>query len=448
MEIKNKHIAIIGAVRSGLAAARLVKRLGGIPFVSDMNSEEKLSESKMFLADENIEYEFGGHSEKVFSSDLIITSPGVPSDAEVLKKSNEKNIKIISEVEFASLFCRAKIIAVTGSNGKTTTTSLISHLLNESGLKCHSAGNIGRAFSDVVLEAEENEFVALEVSSFQLDFIDKFKPDFALLLNITPDHLDRYENNFQNYINSKIRIFENQNEKDILVINSDDEILQKNISGVSPKLFRFSTRKELQNGAFLLNGGLYFQNGDKRESICAVSDLSLKGEHNISNVLSVIVTAKLLEIENEKIKSALGSFPGVAHRLEFVRELNGVEYINDSKATNVDSVWYALRSFEKPVYLILGGKDKGNNYDEIKDPVGKNVVKIFALGSSARKVYDYFKNLIDVEIAESLEEAVTAANREAKPGSVVLLSPACASFDMFDNYEHRGTVFKEAVNRL
>ena len=448
MNIKDKHIVIIGAVRSGLAAAKLVKKLGGIPFVSDMGDEAKLSESKKFLVEENIDHEFSGHSEKIFETDLIVTSPGVPSDSEALKKAAEKNIRVISEVEFAAQFCEGKIIAVTGSNGKTTTTSLIAHVLNESGKVCYAAGNIGRAFSDIAAEVKKDEFVALETSSFQLDFIDEFKPEFALILNITPDHLDRYENKFQNYIDSKIKIFENQDSNDKLIINADDNVIAKNISEVKSDLYQFSTNRKVKKGAFLFEDGLYFVEKNNEEKICSVTDLSLKGEHNIYNVLSVIIIAKLLEIENEKIKKSFGTFPGVEHRLEFVRELNGVEYINDSKATNVDSVRYALRSFDKPIYLILGGKDKGNDYNEIREPVLKNVTKIYAVGSSSKKIYDFFNGIVKVEIFDTIEDAVKSAKNDAPEGSVVLLSPACASFDMFKSYEHRGKVYKEVVNKL
>ena len=448
MNIKDKHIVIIGAVRSGLAAAKLVKELGGIPFVSDLGSEEKLAESKKLLVEENIDHEFGKHSEKIFETDLIITSPGVPSDSEALQKAAEKNIRIISEVEFAAQFCEGKLIAVTGSNGKTTTTSLITHVLNESSKICYSAGNIGRAFSDIVTNVKKGEYVALETSSFQLDFIKDFKPKFALILNITPDHLNRYENNFQNYIDSKIRIFMNQDSNDKLIINADDEVIAKNISEVKPDLYEFSTKKKVTKGAFLFEDGLYFIEKNNEEKICSVYDLSLKGEHNIYNVLSVIIVAKLLKIKNEKIVEALGSFPGVEHRLEFVRKLKGVEFINDSKATNVDSVRYALQSFDRPIYLILGGQDKGNDYNEIKESVKNNVAKIYAIGSSSKKIYNFFNGRVDVEIIDSLEEAVVSANAEAQEESVVLLSPACASFDMFNSYEQRGKIFKEAVNKL
>jgi UDP-N-acetylmuramoylalanine--D-glutamate ligase len=448
MNIEGKKISIIGAVRSGIGAAKLAKKLGAIPFVSDSSPREKLEKSISVLEAEGINYECESHSSKVFDCDFIITSPGVPTNSAVLSTARGKGIKIISEVEFASRFCKGNIIAITGTNGKTTTTSLMSHVLNECGIKCYTAGNIGDAFSEKVLDVKENEFVTLETSSFQLDFIEEFKPKFSMILNITPDHLDRYENSFQKYIASKIGMTDNLDENDFFIYNADDMHTSETIKNNRFKKLGFSIRKEIENGVYSLNGKMFYSKNGKAEEVCAVSDLFIKGEHNVANALSVLAVVKTLDLPNKKIKHAFGSFKGVEHRIEFVRELNGVEYYNDSKATNVDSVWFALRTFDKPIYLILGGKDKGNNYDQIRELVEKNVKKIYAIGSSANKVYDYFKDIVDTEYKQSMEACVESARKEAAPGTVVLLSPACASFDMFDNYEHRGKVFKEAVNKL
>lgn len=448
MDITNKKITVLGAVKSGIGAARLIKKQGGIPFISDFGTKEKLAGQIELIEADGIDYECGQHSERAFDCDFIITSPGVPTDSYPIIEAKKRNIKIISEVEFASLFCKGKVIAITGTNGKTTTTSLCAHLLNECGLKAYSAGNIGLAFSEIALEVKENEYVALEVSSFQLDYVDTFKPAFSMILNITPDHMDRYNHSLEEYTAAKLNVAKNQDENDYLITNADDKNtpVGKITSGV--KKLQFSTREKVANGAYCKEGKMFFVLDGKEEHVCNAGDLFIKGEHNIANALSVLAVAKLIGLPNEKIKAAFSSFPGVEHRIEFVRELNGVKYYNDSKGTNVDSVWYALRSFDQPVYLILGGKDKGNDYNQIKEPVLKVVKKIYAIGISAQKVYDFFSPFIPVEKISTLEDCVIKGSKEAKAGEVVLLSPACASFDMFDNYEHRGKVFKQAVMSL
>ena len=448
MNINGKHITILGAVRSGFAAAKLAKSLGAIPFVSDLSDYEKLKDNFDGLKKEKIDFEFGTHSSRVYDCDFIVTSPGVPSRSEVLIEAKKRNIEVISEIEFASWFCKGDIIAITGSNGKTTTTMLTGHLFNHCGKKAFLAGNVGTAFSDIALDVEPGDIVALEVSSFQLDFVKSFQPKISVILNVTPDHLDRYENNFENYLNSKLRVFCNQTVENYYVSNADDKNLSTEITNKDVARYMFSLNNEVEKGTYLLNDEIVFIAEGKKEIVCAVKDISLKGEHNIANVMAVVNFAKIYNLDSVKIKEALATFPGVEHRLEFVRRVNGVDYINDSKATNVDSVWYALRSFDKPLYLILGGKDKGNDYSQILDPVKANVKKIYAIGSSAKKVFDYFTPYINVEIIDSLEECVSKANEEAESDSIVLLSPACASFDMFENYEHRGKVFKEAVKKL
>ena len=448
MDIKNKNITIIGAVKSGVGAAKLIKKLGGHPFVSDSGTESKLTEYITKLKAADIEFEIGSHSERIFQCEIMIVSPGVPSNAEVLVKAREKGIKLISEIELAGYFCKGNIIAITGTNGKTTTTSLCGHIMNACGFKTYLAGNIGLAFSEIALDVKEDEFVSLEVSSFQLDLIDGFKPKVAMILNITPDHLNRYENKFENYINSKLRIYKNMDAGDYLVLNNDDEVLTKSLTKRNSKDLFFSLNKEQNNGCYVKDGKVIFARDGKEEFSCGIADINLKGEHNIANAMASICAAKIFGGDNKKITGALSSFQGVEHRLEFVREIDGVKFINDSKATNVDSVWYALKSFDEPIFLILGGLDKGNDYNQIKDLVLKNVVKIYAIGSSADKVFNFFHSFVKVEIKPSLQEVVLAANNEARQNEIVLLSPACASFDMFDSYEHRGKVFKEAVNNL
>jgi UDP-N-acetylmuramoylalanine--D-glutamate ligase len=394
----------------------------------------------------NVDYEISGHSNKIYDCDLIVTSPGVPSNAEIILTAIEKGIKVISEIEFASWFCEGKIIAITGTNGKTTTTSLCAHVLNAAGYKCYIAGNIGVPFSDIVTLVQHNEFVALEVSSFQLDHIDSFKPNYAILLNITPDHLDRYENRFDLYIKSKMRISQNQTIGDVFIYNGDDDNIPLGYVHEEIDLYAFSINKNLSNGSFVEDEWIIHSKHKNTQYICRKSDLALKGEHNVQNSLAVINAAIHIGLTPEEISLGLSNFLGVEHRLEFVREVNGVLVINDSKATNVESVWYALRSFEDPIYLILGGKDKGNDYSRIREEVIRRVKKIYAIGSSAEKVYEYFRSIKEVEIIDTLESTVNKGLQEAKAGDVFLLSPACASFDMFKNFEDRGTKFKKLVN--
>lgn len=446
LEVKNKKISIIGAVRSGLGAAKLAKHLGAIPFVSDSSSEEKLKASIEVLQKEKIDFEAGIHSEKVFDCDLMVVSPGVPSDSEVIKNAKSKNIKIISEIEFASSFCKANVIGITGTNGKTTTTSLCDYLFNECGVKSYSAGNIGLAFSEIAAKAKENEFVSLEISSFQLDLIDEFKPKVAMILNITPDHLNRYENSVEKYALSKLKIYENQDENDFLILSKDSELLNQYFKKPKSNIFFFSTSKKVSNGCYLENDEVRFVKNDLVEFSCKISDIFIKGEHNIQNAMAVIIAAKIFNLNNEKILEALKSFKGVEHRLELVREIEGIKFINDSKATNVDSVVVALKSFDDPIFLILGGQDKGNDYSMIEDLVIEKVKKIYAIGSSAEKIFNYFHSKVKTEIKKDFDEVINTALSEAREGDIVLLSPACASFDMFDNYEHRGKVFKEIIN--
>lgn len=446
METKNKKISIIGAVRSGIGAAKLSKQLGAFPFVSDSGNEEKLKDSIEYLQNEKIEYEIGKHSDRVFDCDLMVVSPGVPSDAEVIKSAKSRNIKIISELEFGSLFCNANLIAITGTNGKTTATTLCDYLFNECGVKTYTAGNIGVAFSGIALEAKPDEFVALEVSSFQLDLIDTFKPKVAMILNITPDHLNRYENSIDKYAASKLRIFENQDADDYLILNKDSELLNKYFKRSKSLVLFFSTTKKVSNGCYLDGENIKYVRNDKDEFSCKVSDVFIKGEHNIQNAMAVIIAAKIFNLDNNKILEALRTFKGVEHRLELVREIDGVKFINDSKATNIDSVIVALKSFNDPILLILGGLDKGNDYSMIEDLVIDKVKKIYAIGASADKVFNYFHSKVKTEIKKDLNEVVNSAISEARDGDIVLLSPACASFDMFDSYEHRGKVFKEIVN--
>ncbi len=366
MNLKGKNITVIGAGRSGIGAAKLIKKVGGNPFVSDAGKENELSESINTLKESGINYESGTHSDRVYDCETMVVSPGVPADAAVLNNARERNIKLISEVEFAYEFCKGKIIAITGTNGKTTTTSLCGYVFNNCGFKTHIAGNIGLAFSEIVLDVKENDFVALEVSSFQLDLIDKFKPEVAMILNITPDHLNRYDDDLEKYAASKQQIYKNQDENDYLILNGSNETVLKYLEDHKSKSYFFSQNGEQNFGCYLDNDEVVFKSDNDEKFRCNKSDINLRGEHNLANAMAVIIAAKINDLDNDKIVDALQTFKSVEHRLELVREIDGVKFINDSKATNVDSVWYALRSFDEQIFLILGGQDKGNDYDQIK----------------------------------------------------------------------------------
>lgn len=450
---KYKKITIIGSAKSGVAAARLFKKNGYDVFLSEYSAQSKID--PVFINEitaNGIEHEFGGHSSRVYDADLLIVSPGVPQKSEVIRTAKEKGIDIVSEVEAASWFCKGKIIAITGTNGKTTTTTLIGEIFKDAGFKTYVCGNIGKPFSEISEDTDENSIVVLEASSFQLDNIMNFKPFISILLNITPDHLDRYDS-YEKYAESKMRITENQNNSDYFVFNYDDELVKKSSgSSVKAKLSAFSlspaVKEKIDNGAYVDNFDLIYFYYMGEENIIDTQKLIIKGQHNVYNTMASVISARIFGIEKEFIKKTVENFKGVEHRLEFVRELNGVRFYNDSKATNVNSVWYALKGFNEPLVLILGGRDKGNDYSQIEKEVKENVKHIVAIGESKMKVYDYFKNFLPVTIAVSMKEAVEAAFKNSSKGEVVLLSPACASFDMFDNYEHRGREFKKIVNLL
>lgn len=449
MDLINKKVTVIGCRKSGVAAAKLVKQLGGIPFVSDLNNDDKMALFVEELVNNEIQFEVGGHTEKIYDADLLVISPGVPSDSPSIKEALIRGIKVVSEIEFGSLYCKGKIIAITGTNGKTTTTSLMGHIIETSGRKSYVAGNIGiKAFCEIALDVGEDEYIVLEISSFQLDFIESFKPKIAMILNITPDHLNRYNNKFANYIASKYRIFMNQESTDYLILNGDDPVFDKYPVTTKSKIKYFSLLKQIEDGIGVNENSFKLKLSENQEFECKLDELKLPGEHNIANAMATIIAAKIIGVTDEDIVKGLNSFKAVEHRIEFVEEIKGVRYYNDSKATNIDSVWYALKSFTEPIYLILGGLDKGNDYNQIKNLIVERVKKIYAIGSSADKVYDFFNGIKPVEKKESLQDCINSAYIEAKAGEVLLLSPACASFDMFDSYEHRGRVFKDGVRSL
>lgn len=449
--IEGKKFSIIGAARSGVAVAKLLKRHKAIVFVSDVAPAGKMQQTVAELDKAAIAYETGGHTQKALDADVLVLSPGVPSDVQVVRDATAKGLKVVSEVEAASWFCPSPIVAVTGTNGKTTTTTLIGRIFEDAKRKSVIAGNIGTAFSEVVDQMDGQSTAILEISSFQLDHIESFRPTVATVLNITPDHLDRYDHSFDRYVASKCRIFENQQTGDTLIYNGDDEVTRTNVHrrlGREVKALPFSVRSTMEEGAFVANHRLKVRIDREESDIIDIDELTIKGQHNLYNAMAASLTAMVMGIPTASLRATLRNFKGVEHRLEFVREVNGVSYINDSKATNVDSVWYALQSFQSPLILLLGGRDKGNDYSRLLDLVGKHVKTIVAIGESADKVVSAFKQVVPVEKASSMDEAVDVASKLAVRGDAVLLSPACASFDWFENYEHRGRVFKDIVSRM
>jgi len=450
-EIAGKKITVIGAARSGAGVAQLLKEKGAAVFVSDSGPAEKLRAQMKVMASMDIDIETGGHSNRVYDAEMMVLSPGVPSTAPVVREARRRELRIISELELASWFCPCPIVAVTGTNGKTTTTTLIGRLLHDGQKRHVVAGNIGTAFSSVVSELDDASVAVLEVSSFQLDDIESFHPKISIILNITPDHLDRYEHSFDRYIASKCRVFENQTKEDVLIYNDDDAVTREHVerlAGSHVRLMPFGLHHAFEEGSYVDRGRLFTRIDGQAQDVIGVEEISIKGIHNLYNSMAAALTAQLMAVSVPSIRATLRNFKGVEHRLEFVREVNRVKFVNDSKATNVDSVWYALQTFKEPIVLLLGGRDKGNEYGKLADLTSKHVKAIVAIGESSEKVYRAFLSLCPVIKAASMEDAVKAASTLASPGDVVLLSPACASFDWFDNYEHRGRVFKEIVNAL
>jgi UDP-N-acetylmuramoylalanine--D-glutamate ligase len=443
----NKHIAILGAGESGVGAAILAKKMGWNVFVSDFGAIK--DEFKTELTVNGFEWEEGKHSEeRILNADLVIKSPGIPDKAPLIKKLREKGVKIISEIEFGGYYSNAKTIAITGSNGKTTTTMLTYHILKKAGINVGLAGNVGKSFAKQI--AEENfDWYVLELSSFQLDDMFDFRADIAILTNITPDHLDRYNYEMQNYVDSKFRILQNQTNNDWFIYNFDDPIIQAEVEKrlINAKTAPFSLVKEQEVGGFADEQQITININE--QLTMSIHDLALKGKHNTQNSLASGIASRILEIRKEVVRESLEDFVNVEHRLEFVAKVHGIEFINDSKATNVNSTWFALESMEQPTVWIVGGVDKGNDYSELTDLVRDKVKAIICLGVDNKKLIESFTGVVDTIVeARSAMEAVAYGYRLAKKDETVLLSPACASFDLFENYEDRGNQFKEAVRSL
>lgn len=441
-------MVVLGAGESGVGTAILAKKQGFEVFVSDRDCIAE--KHKKVLINNEINFEEGAHSEtNILTADLVMKSPGIPDKVSLVQQLKLKGIPVISEIEFASKYTEGTIIGITGSNGKTTTTMLVNHLLKKAGLNVGMAGNIGVSFAGLVAN-EKHDYYALELSSFQLDGIKDFAPHIAIITNITPDHLDRYDYKFENYINSKFNITKNQTESDFLIYDADDKGIVNWLKNnkVKAVLLPFSIEKELNKGAFLKNDNIILK--DKiEETIMSISTLALKGKHNTKNAMAAAMAASLLKVRKDIIRESLEDFEGAEHRLEPVLKINGVQYINDSKATNVNATFYALDSMRAPTVWIVGGVDKGNDYLDLMPLVREKVKAIICLGVDNHKIIQTFGNVVDFIIeTQGAEEAVKVAYKIAEKGDNVLLSPACASFDLFENYEDRGNKFKQAVSEL
>ena len=442
-----KRIVVLGAGESGAGAAVLAKAKSFNVFVSDMSAIK--DKYKKLLNDHNIEWEEGQHTEeKILNADEIIKSPGIPKEAPIVKKLIEQGTHIISEIEFAGRYTNSKMVCITGSNGKTTTTSLIYHIFKDAGYDVGLAGNIGKSLALQIAE-EPHDYYVIELSSFQLDDMYDFRANIAILLNITPDHLDRYDNQFEKYADSKMRIIQNQTHEDCFIYWNDDPVIKRELEKFDVKAvqYPFSELKEkgsigyIEEGQYTLEQPTPFNMEQE--------DLSLTGKHNIYNSLAAGLASNISGIKKESIRKSLSDFPGVEHRLEKVCKVAGVQYINDSKATNVDACWYALESMRTPTILIIGGKDKGNDYNAIKDLVKKKCVGLVYLGADNQKLHENFDELgIPVRDTHSMKECIEACYAMAKPGDTVLLSPCCASFDLFKNMEDRGEQFKTLARAL
>jgi len=441
-------LVILGAAESGVGAAVLAKAKGQSVFVSDLGNIKP--EYKDILKKHDITFEEGKHTESaILDATEVIKSPGIPDKAPLLKKIHEKNIPVISEIEYAGRFSNACMVGITGTNGKTTTTLLTHHILKNAGKNVGLAGNIGKSLAMQIAE-KDHDYYVLELSSFQLDGLVDFKCHISVLTNITPDHLDRYDYSIDKYAASKFRITRNQTEKDSFIYCADDELTQKFFpdKDIQAHRYPFSIKKTLREGAWLENNQLQITTNQHNYSML-IHELALQGKHNLYNSMAAGISARVLEIRKESVRESLSDFKNVEHRLEHVSTVHGIEFVNDSKATNVNSTWYALESFNKPVVLILGGVDKGNDYSMLSELVKEKVKAIVCLGSDNKKILKAFKDLVPsiVEVTTA-EQAVNAAYQLGKKGDVVLLSPACASFDLFENYEDRGRQFKQAVRAL
>lgn len=445
--VPGSRFTVVGSARSGLAAARLLRSKGARVFLTEKG--KMTAETETELREIGVSYEFGGHTSTALDADMVVTSPGVPPTSDILQDAGREGIPVYSEIEVASWYCRAPIVGITGSNGKTTTTSLTGHLFSQSGRKTWVAGNIGLPFSAVVDKVSEEDVVVLEVSSFQLEYTATFRPRVSVFLNITPDHLDRYGGSMKRYAEAKYRLCAFQGSGDALVYNLDDPLLA-DLAYRTPELRRYAFSLESNDAAaFVLDDTIHLRVNGNEEPLMQTEKLALKGRHNLYNSLAAAVAARVMEVRSDVVRESLATFEGVPHRLEPVREVEGVRYVNDSKATNVNAVWYALESMRDPVILLAGGRDKGNDYTPLAPLISEKVKTLITFGEAAGMISEALGESAGKSLrARDLQEAVDLAHEEASSGDVVLLSPACASFDQFDNFEQRGNAFKRLVGNL
>jgi UDP-N-acetylmuramoylalanine--D-glutamate ligase len=448
LDINGKRVLVVGLGKSGVASALFLQQQGAKVTVSDSKQEDQLRNEIPLLLDKGVTVESGGHGDRTFrQQDLIVISPGVPVNAPVLEPARKLGTSIIGEVELATRYLKGSLVAITGSNGKTTTTALAGDVVSAGGFKTLVGGNIGTPAISLVPQSTDQSYTVLEISSFQLETIEQFHANVAVVLNVTPDHLDRH-GTFEAYWQAKRRIFENQTAADFAVLNADDPESARMSAGLKAQLRWFSRKKEVEIGAFVRGETIFYKDANGQREIMSLHDMQLKGAHNIENVLAAVVIGSILGIAPAKIREAVRNFKAVEHRLEFVANVNGVDYYNDSKATNVDATIKALESFPRGIHIILGGKDKGSDYTVLKPLLQERVKRVYTIGAAAEKIESQIAGSAEVTRAVTIDNAVRKAAEAATPGDVVVLAPACASFDQFTSYEHRGKVFKDLVQQL
>lgn len=439
---KKTKFGILGLAKSGIAAAYKLKELGFHPFLSEFKSAEKIPNSLVLQRD--FQVEFGGHTEKILESDIIIVSPGIPLKVPILELARTRKINLISEIEFGFLIKHtdSKIIAITGSNGKSTTVSLINHILTTAGYKSILAGNIGNAFTSFPIEKPGIDVIVLELSSFQLDLVQAFRADIAGILNITPDHLNRYDS-FEDYARAKFKIFANQTPPDFAILNLDDEIVKNLIPRIFVNKLVFASSKQESADVYSERSKIFYKG-----EIISTEDLPIQGPHNIANIMAALLAVSPFQIELEIILNALYSFRSLPHRLEFVDQIEGIKFYNDSKATNTESVKYALQSFQKPIRIIMGGAGKGEDFSILNDLLKKNTKKIYLLGSARMEMAEAFGDIVEIELFDDFRSAILKSYYDSQSDDIIVLSPACTSYDMFSNFEERGNLFKKIVREL
>ena len=448
LNVKGKRVLVVGLGKSGVASAQFLHERGARVTASEAKAEDDLRADIRTLLDLGIAVETGGHGERTFrQQDLIVVSPGVPTNVPQLAQARAMGILVIGEIELASRFLKGHIVAITGSNGKTTTTVLAGDVIAWGGYESQVGGNIGTPAISLVPESTDDTYNVLEVSSFQLETIETFHPEIAVVLNVTPDHLDRH-GSFDAYLAAKKRIFDNQTAGDYVVLNADDAQAARMAQGIQSQLRWFSRKKEVDQGAFVRDGRIFHRDGSGEHEIIPASEISLQGAHNLENVLAAVCVGMIIPCEPHRIRAAVKEFKAVEHRLEYVTSINGVQFYNDSKATNVDATIKALESFPGNIHIILGGKDKGSPYTILNDLLKERAKRVYTIGAAAPKIEREIAGAADIVHAETLDVAVRRAFESASPGDIVLLAPACASFDQFESYEHRGRVFKELVQAL